>query len=314
MCLVDLVGDIHGQSDELEKLLTKMGYTPFGNGYRHSERTLIMVGDLIDGTSSVSGQRRVIEIAQSMVHHGDAQIVMGNHEFNAICYATKMDSNHYVRLHSEKNQRQHQVFLEAFPFGTEPYWQAIEFFKTMPLWIETPNYRVVHACWNDAAMKRLASELDTQNCFYAESFFQRFGAEEQPLFDDIELILKGPEVPLPDGISFQDKYGHTRTRSRVRWWNDSEVLFQGIEAEIGFQDRNNVSEIYHLASSYCYQSAVPVFFGHYWIPPEDFNHELQNAPAVCLDYSVGRKGGQLMAIRLNESLDKSEWFSVVRYH
>lgn len=314
MHLVDLVGDVHGQSDELEKLLIKMGYAPFGNGYRHHERTLIMVGDLIDGSSSVSGQQRVIEIARSMVHHGDAQVVMGNHEFNAICYATKMDSNHYVRPHSEKNQRQHRLFLEAFPFGTEPYWQAIEFFKSMPLWIETPSYRVVHACWNDVAMKRLASELDAQNCFYEESFIHRFGAEEQPLFDDVELILKGPEIPLPDGMSFQDKYGNIRTRSRVRWWNNDQALFQTVEAEIGAQDRHNVSETYRLASSYCYQSSLPVFFGHYWISPEDFNYEGYNAPAVCLDYSVARRGGVLMAIRLNGALEKSEWFSVVRDH
>jgi len=44
----DLVGDIHGYADELEALLTRMGYKPKGKGFTHPERILIFVGDLID--------------------------------------------------------------------------------------------------------------------------------------------------------------------------------------------------------------------------------------------------------------------------
>jgi hypothetical protein len=52
----------------------------------HPDRQAIFVGDLID-----RGPRQVesVEIVRSMVDAGAAQIAMGNHEFNAIAYATQ---------------------------------------------------------------------------------------------------------------------------------------------------------------------------------------------------------------------------------
>lgn len=44
------------------------------------------------------------------------------------------------------------------------------------------------------------------------------------------------------------------------------------------------------------------------MPPEVFDREVENRPAVCLDHSVARKCGELVAIRLKETLEESEWF------
>lgn len=309
---VDLVGDIHAQSDEFESLLLKMGYKPFERGYRHPERTLIMIGDLIDGSGSVAGQRRVVEIAQSMVRHSDAVVIMGNHEFNAICYATKMPDGSYARPHTDNNLKQHQLFLDAFPFGSEDYLQAIEFFKSMPLWLDTLEYRVVHACWNDAAMKRMRSFLDDHNRIESDSVYVRFGFTEQPLYDDLELVLKGPEIRLPQGVSFQDRYGHTRHNTRVKWWYSGEDKSQKLVIEKALQRQHDLTGLYESAEPFCYQEDIPVFFGHYWLTPESFEKEKANYPAVCLDYSVARKGGVLTAIRFAESLEQSQWFHVKR--
>ncbi|RUM53658.1 MAG: hypothetical protein DSY85_08545 [Marinomonas sp.] len=311
MKAIDIVGDVHGQSDEFESLLIKMGYKPFKQGFRHPDRKLIMVGDLIDGTGTANGQRRVLEIAKSMVDNDDATVIMGNHEFNAICYATKMPDGNYARTHNEKNFKQHELFLEAFPFGSSEYWQAIRFFKELPLWIDTPSFRVVHACWNDSAMKRLEHELDDENRLNSDKVFVRFGNEQQPLFDDLELILKGPEIKLPEGISFKDKYGHIRTNARVRWWNAEHEQSKSLAVDDALQQKYDLAEAYQAASQYRYTSEVPVFFGHYWIAPEKIE-EVSNSPAVCLDYSVARRGGKLVAIRLNNLFENSEWFSVQR--
>ena len=50
---------------------------------------------------------------KAMVDTGSAQIVMGNHEFNAVAYATEhpAGSGQYLRPHNEKNNFQHQSFL-----------------------------------------------------------------------------------------------------------------------------------------------------------------------------------------------------------
>jgi len=84
----DIIGDIHGCAAKLEALLVDLGYRPDApNGaYRHPDRTAIFVGDLIDRGP---GQLRVLEVAKAMADAGTAQVAMGNHEFNAIAYATE---------------------------------------------------------------------------------------------------------------------------------------------------------------------------------------------------------------------------------
>jgi hypothetical protein len=42
---------------------------------------------------------------------GTASAVLGNHEFNAIAWATPNDDGGFLRKHSEKNASQHAEFL-----------------------------------------------------------------------------------------------------------------------------------------------------------------------------------------------------------
>lgn len=46
--MIDLIGDIHGHADKLEKLLQKMGYSKQKNCYSHPDRKVLFVGDYID--------------------------------------------------------------------------------------------------------------------------------------------------------------------------------------------------------------------------------------------------------------------------
>ena len=46
--MYDIIGDVHGHASQLEALLKKLGYEKKNGCYRHSERTVIFVGDLID--------------------------------------------------------------------------------------------------------------------------------------------------------------------------------------------------------------------------------------------------------------------------
>ncbi len=43
--MYDIVGDIHGHADTLERLLDRLGYREQRGVYRHPERKLIFVGD-----------------------------------------------------------------------------------------------------------------------------------------------------------------------------------------------------------------------------------------------------------------------------
>jgi protein phosphatase len=82
----DIVGDVHGCCDELEALMTKLGYhvewgerggERIANVTSPPGRTLVFVGDLVDrGPRSPD----VLRIAMAMVEAGTGMVVEGNHE------------------------------------------------------------------------------------------------------------------------------------------------------------------------------------------------------------------------------------------
>ncbi|WP_304451894.1 polynucleotide kinase-phosphatase [Nocardiopsis sp. YSL2] len=80
----DIVGDVHGCREELEELLTALGYEVSRDergraaGARHPEgRTAVFVGDLVDRGPDSPG---VLRLVMGMVADGDALCVSGNHE------------------------------------------------------------------------------------------------------------------------------------------------------------------------------------------------------------------------------------------
>nr|WP_045877618.1 metallophosphoesterase [Pseudofrankia sp. DC12] len=84
----DVIGDVHGCSDELEELLGLLGYQlgrdPAGRavGARHpAGRRVIFVGDLIDRGPHPAA---VLRLAMGMVAAGDALAVAGNHEHKLV--------------------------------------------------------------------------------------------------------------------------------------------------------------------------------------------------------------------------------------
>lgn len=71
-----------------------------------------------------------------MCDAGRAFAVMGNHEFNALCYHTPVGNGGYLRPHSKKNQIQHGETLKAF-VGRENEWAMyLEWFRTLPLYLD----------------------------------------------------------------------------------------------------------------------------------------------------------------------------------
>ena len=84
----DLIGDVHGCAVTLGRLLERMGYHKVGGVYQHDKRRVIFVGDIVDRGPRV---REALHLVYDMVERGNAQMVIGNHEFNAITYCTPGD-------------------------------------------------------------------------------------------------------------------------------------------------------------------------------------------------------------------------------
>ena len=98
----DIIGDVHGHADALRRLLIELDYREIEGAFRHDARKVIFVGDFVDRGPD---QREVLRIARNMCKAGTASAVLGNHEFNAIAWATPNGDGGFLRKHSEKNSK-----------------------------------------------------------------------------------------------------------------------------------------------------------------------------------------------------------------
>ncbi len=315
----DIIGDIHGHADALETLLKKLGYTYRQGCFRHPERETVFLGDLIDrGPENF----RTMETVKAMTDNGRAQIVMGNHEFNALCYHTRDNDGNYLRPHSPKNTHQHEAVLKEIGERGEAEWNDyLEWFRRMPLFLETDGFRVVHACWDQRSIDyvRGADTRDGDGRL-TDEFLVRASKQGTDSFNMLEILLKGKEIWLPgDHPGIYDKDNHLRRKVRVRWWmtgeqrrrartydhvtrTDEENLRALSAIEIPPDILEGIRRDGHS------EEGVPVFIGHYWFTGTPVP---LTGNVACLDYSVG-KGGHLVCYRWDgeQSLDASKFVRV----
>jgi hypothetical protein len=289
----DIIGDIHGYADHLEQLLKKLGYSKHHNGYyHHPERTALFVGDYIDrGEKS----KEVIDIVRSMQLNNAAIALMGNHEYNALCFHTRGQDGEYLREHTVKNISQHCMTMSSFK--DDIYLKdALEWIQTLPLFIETDSFRAVHACW-DAHHIDFLKQSQSGNQL-AKGDLELSAKNETPLYEAIECILKGRELKLPDDISFKDKDEHPRHEIRLKWWEEAKgksYVDMAVKVEKEFVNLTTMIPDSLLGNKPIYGvDEKPVFFGHYWL--ESPAPDLQRSNVCCLDYSVAKKGN-LVAYR-----------------
>ncbi len=295
----DFIGDIHGHADVLKKLLTKLGYYKEQGIYLHPTRQAFFVGDFIDRGPEVS---ETLEIVKNMVDAGFALAVMGNHEYNFIQLHTRSvdDPSEWARSHDKRDQA--KTTFQAFDGKKEELEMYINWFKTLPIYFETDYFRVVHAQWDARSIEKINKYCYSDNECDCSGLLneEHFGHREGEVHDAIEILLKGYELKLPDGIKFQDKYDKKtyREEMRVKWWlrginlNHQDVADNGIDLPSEFGNQKYEHKAYQVYEV----GQVPVFFGHYWLPPDQLG--LMQKNICCLDFSIA-KGGVLTAYRYN---------------
>ncbi len=304
---IDVIGDVHGCADELQGLLQTLGYSMVEGAFRHPDRSVVFVGDLIDRGPQ---QVEVISIARSMVEAGSAQVLMGNHEFNAISYVTPdpRDPGSFMRPRTgpkgAKNRHQHKDFLAQIGENSVLHRDVITWFKALPLYLDLDDLRVVHACWHDYSIKALG-DLEPGRPL-SDQFFVEANTEDDSLFEAIDTLLKGPEVPLGSFGPYVDKGGHARCDARIRWWDRSASTLREL-AEIPPNTFTPAGDPFpelpdlpsESAHRFRYAGNVPVFFGHYWFSGTP---RIAGPHTACVDYSAVQ-GGPLVAYRWNGESD-----------
>ena len=291
--MYDFIGDIHGHADKLVALLTKLGYTLKNDIYHHPERKVLFVGDYIDRGPKI---RETLQIVRSMRDAGNAIALMGNHEYNALCFHYPESQGGHLRKHKIKNIIQHYETLKQFQNRQNEYEEYLNWFKSLPLFYETNEFRVVHACWDQSNINLIKSLNLHNNCLNEEAIYESV-AEGSQFNMALEETLKGKEIKMPEGITFTDKDGEQRSEIRIKWWEDpiksnyKQISIEPLESlpETGI-DTSLLKN-----SNYYTENDKPVFFGHYW---------LKGSPSIyrenicCLDYSVAKEG-KLVAYRFD---------------
>ena len=290
--MIDLIGDIHGHADKLEELLLKLGYKKSGRAYSHSDRKVLFVGDYIDRGPKI---RETLDIVKSMVESENAIALMGNHEYNALCFHFQKNQGGHLRKHLIKNIIQHYETLKQFQNRQREYEEYLDWFKTLPLYFETDTFKAVHACWDnnniDYLKKTLVNDRLTDDLIYQSV------QKGTKLNEVIDQTLKGKEMKMPEGLYFTDKDGTRRTEIRIKWWEDpSKMTYKSISVEPIEKLPEQPIELSELKSlDFYHGDDKKVFFGHYWLKGEP---SLNKHNICCLDYSIA-KGGKLVAYRLN---------------
>lgn len=301
----DVVGDVHGEHEKLVGLLDRMGYGRSGATWSQPHgRQLVFVGDVIDRGLP---QRDTVDLVRRLIDDGVALITMGNHEWNAISYATlhPTEPGRYLRSRDGHHVAQHEQFLTDYPLDSPEHEAVIEWFRTIPLWLELDGLRIVHACWSEEHIAHLRTLVGpkatvTESLLERGNHKPRTPGETNPTYDAIETVLKGPEVLLPSHLWYQDKERVVRKRARLRWWGDGPTTLRNLAQSL--PDMKNAAGEHHpgfddTPITEAVPAAVvdgdPVIVGHYWFSGA---HRVLSDKVACVDYSAA-KGGPLVAYR-----------------
>lgn len=303
---LDLIGDVHGEFDALSTLLARLGYAA---GRPHpAGRKLVFLGDLVDrGPDSVG----VLRLVHRLMDSGVALAILGNHEMNLLRGERKHGNGWWFGTAEPLARGAPALFpSQLLQDGGER--QAFrDWMEELPIALEREDLRVVHACWNDAAIcaaraadsgalhlhrasvaaleaahSPLAAAANARREALGNRLFERHAGP--PAFDEtiaewdstwqmgnpVTVLTAGEEEPEPSKTPFWSS-GKWRFVERVRWWER--------------------------------HAGVPVVVGHYWrryyptrmaddekegadlfgvTPPDAW---LGRGAVYCLDFSVGRR-------------------------
>jgi hypothetical protein len=284
---LDIIGDIHGQLTKLQDLLIHLGYTHDGISWSHPQRRVLFLGDYIDRGPQI---RETLHLVKDMVDHGRAMALMGNHELNAILFHTLGADGQPLRPHISKNVHQHQATLDAFKDLEEEWGLFLEWMKSLPMFLDLGSLRAVHACWCEDSIRLLKGKS-----LQDHGLLIKAGTKGTPEYQATEMVLKGPELELPQGEFFRDKDGTERDTMRVSWWGRDDgpqlageiVMPPGAVAPQGVISPDQLKNIPNYTPG-----TIPVFFGHYWLDPRLPKQELA-AGICCLDFSAAKDGPML---------------------
>ncbi len=301
---LDVIGDVHGEFDALRTLLGHLGYDD--RGAHPDGRRAVFVGDLCDrGPDSPA----VLDLVMEWVHSGRAQCVLGNHELNVLLGAPKHGNGWFFDRDHDIHNGEFLSSKAATP-GKRAGW--LKFLETLPLALARDDLRIVHACWDAAAIHALDA---AGNDGTRREAYERFKVHAKKLLQDSGVDDRAAREMHDHRHSFKDPLAIlpmlpacAEEASVKQNANPLKVLTSGLEAPAetpawagGRWRMTNRTRWWQ-----DYRDEPTVLIGHYWrrdaratpadvtgdwdyplgdYEPYDWMGPRRNV--FCLDYSVG---------------------------
>ena len=276
---VDIIGDVHGEIESLQRLLQHLGYDENGN-HPHN-RLLVFVGDLIDrGPDSWA----VFQLVKRLLQSNKALCIMGNHELNLLIADTeaspeeahafmpkynyipeKKSGNHW--FHGLPENMLDKADENRFPTHIDTQCvlrtaaqreEIIDCIDQFPLILESSQLRIVHACWHAPSVEIIRNLPTTMTAKETYNHFLKAIREKYPntTEDNFDLCLQNenPIKTITSGLERKlfstekpyDTGRKMRNTVRVLWWD-------GVDSEK--RDSQDFP---------AYTDDQYVIFGHYW--------------------------------------------------
>lgn len=282
--MYDIIGDVHGQVDMLKDLLTRMGYEKKNGSFKHTDRKAVFVGDIINRGPKI---RETISLVRGMVEAGNALMVLGNHELNAIVMETKDKTGRPLIKRLLKYRMPLTQTFEEFVHLPGEYKSHIKWMRTLPMFLELDGIRVVHACWDDQNIELIRNNATEEKL--RRRLLKQIGKNNSELSRAFWQTCKGIDFKLPKDLLVFDNKGQAHRSFRSKWWlNPQGMNFR----ELSLESRFNLPpytippELNENRKPYGEDQPI-VFFGHYCLK----NGDNIFAPNICcLDSCVSRKG------------------------
>ena len=285
----DIIGDVHGYADKLQILLKGLGYYKNDGVWMHDSATAIFVGDFIDrGPSS----KKVIKIIKKMIKAGSAEAILGNHEVNAILYFTCNKKGNAIK----QPLATRKVYLDKFRKeykNTKKFQKHIKWLRTLPLFLEKDDFRVVHAYWNDKNIDKLRN-LHTNGKLKRKTL-KLISDQDSDIFRPFWETVKGLEIQLPKNIVLKNSKDNRVTNFKIKWWihSKNETAQTNADSISGHSFKKN-----HFPKFEFYPEDAPfIFFGHYCLIKGPF---IFNPNICCTDACVAGHG-KLAVYRQNKN-------------
>ncbi len=290
--MYDIIGDVHGYADHLKKLLLKMGYSLNNGIFSHPERKAVFVGDLINRGPKI---RETILIVRKMVEAGTAYAILGNHELYAILYHLKDADGKYLKKRIQKYQLQINQTLSEFTNNKADLKSHLKWFRTLPLFLDFGDLRVVHACWDDLNIKLIQETLTGPKI--SKTILREVAVGETPFARGFWETVKGIDFQLPRDLLIFDNNKQPHRSFRMKWWENPEgKTFKDISMESRFElpAYTIPKELVAFRSPYSENSPI-IIFGHYSL----IDHPcILSSNICCVDSGISRSG-KLLAYRWN---------------